>query len=99
MRVQVEILPWLSHRLSAQHLGRLTLTQDVSEGTTVRQVLEVIAAGDQLFRELIFPADTGQLAGYIMLLLNGRLIELAGGMEAEVRSGDTLRLIPGFSGG
>ena len=99
MHVQVEILPWLSQRLLAQHSGRLTLTQEVSEGTTVRQVLEAIAAGDKPFRELLFPADTGQLAGYIMLLLNGRLIELAGGLEAEVRPGDTLRLIPGFSGG
>jgi molybdopterin converting factor small subunit len=99
LRVHVEILPWLSHRLSAQHLGRLTLTQEVSEGTTVGQVLEALAADNRLFKELIFSADTGQLAGYIMLLLNGRLIELAGGMEAQVQPGDTLRLIPGFSGG
>jgi molybdopterin converting factor small subunit len=95
----VEILPWLSQRLSAQHVGRLTLIQEVSEGSTVKQVLEAVAADNPLFRELVFPANTGRLADYVMLLLNGRLIELAGGMEAEVRSGDTLRLIPGFSGG
>mgnify|MGYP001556010694 CR=1 FL=1 len=99
MHVRVEILPWLSQRLSAQHVGRLTLVQEVSEGATVRQVLEAIAADNRPFRELVFPAKTGRLADYIMLLLNGRLIELSGGMEAEVRPGDTLRLIPGFSGG
>jgi molybdopterin converting factor small subunit len=97
--VTVEILPWLSERLSAGSEGRLTLTQDVSEGTTVRQILEAIGVENRSFRELVFPGGGGDLAGYIMLLLNGRLIELAGGMEAEVRPGDTLRLIPGFSGG
>ena len=99
MLVTVEILPWLSEHLSAGPAGRLTLTRDVGEGTTVRQVLEAIGADNQAFRELVFRDDGEQLPGYIMLLLNGRLIELAGGMEAEVRPGDTLRLIPGFSGG
>ena len=99
MHVHVEVLPWLSDHISAQHVGRLTLTQEISQGATARQVLEAMAADNRRFREVVFSAKTGQPAGYIMLLLNGRLIELAGGMEAELKPGDTLRLIPGFSGG
>ena len=99
MHVHVEILPWLSDRISAQHAGRLTLTQEVTEGATARQVLEALAADNQRFREVVFSDRSGRLAGHIMLLRNGRLIELAGGMEAELGPGDTLRLIPGFSGG
>lgn len=98
MRVHVEILPWLSHYLATEHSGRLTLTKEVREGMTVREFLETLASDNQPFRGLIFE-DSGRLAGYILLLLNGRLIELAGGMEAELRPGDTLRLMPGYSGG
>lgn len=98
MRVQVEILPWLSEHVSVGHRGRLTLTKEVSDGITVREFLETLVSDNQPLRGLIF-VDSGRLAGYILLLLNGRLIELAGGMEAKLRPGDTLRLMPGYSGG
>jgi molybdopterin converting factor small subunit len=95
----VEIMPWFSRYFAAEHTGRLVLTMEVGDGITVRELLDEISADNRPFRELAYDPDSHQLAGYVMLLLNGRLLELAGGMEARLKAGDTIRILPGFSGG
>ena len=97
--VQVEIMPWLSRYFVAGQSGRAVLEREVSDGTTVRELLEDISSQSQEFREMIFDARSGRLAGHVSIILNGRFLELAGGLEARLRSGDIIRLMPGFSGG
>jgi molybdopterin converting factor small subunit len=77
----------------------VTLEREIDDGTTVKDLLEDIASQNQAFKEVLFDAKTGRLAGHISLILNGRFLELAGGLEAQLRPGDTIRLMPGFSGG
>ena len=46
--------------------------------------------------------DTGEgqhLREYVTLIVNGRVIELTGGLDRKLEPGDVLLLIPGFSGG
>ena len=97
--VRVEIMSWLNRYFGAEHTGRVVLDREVSPRTTVRDLLEEITSGNQEFREMLFDAQTGRPTGHITLILNGRFLELSGGMEAELKAGDTLRLIPVFSGG
>lgn len=97
--VCLEIMPWLSHYLAAGRPGRVILEREVDDGTTVKDLLEEIASQNQAFKEVLFDARTGRLAGHVSLILNGRFLELAGGLEARLRPGDTIRLMPGFSGG
>jgi len=97
--VQVEIMPWLSRYFVAGHSGRAVFEREVSDGTTVRELLEDISSHSQEFRDMIFDARSGRLAGHVSIILNGRFLELAGGLEARLRPGDTIRLMPGFSGG
>lgn len=97
--VRLEVMPWLSHHLAAERSGRVILEREVDDSTTVRDLLEEIASQNQAFKEVLFDAQTGRLAGHISLILNGRILELAGGLEARLRPGDTIRLMPGFSGG
>ena len=97
--VHLEILPWLSRYFAPERSGRVILEMELGDGTTVRDLLEELAAQDQEFRQVLFNPNTGRLAGHIALILNGRLVELAGGLEAKLRPGDTVQLMPGFSGG
>jgi len=97
--VRVEILPWLSQRFDPESVGQVILEREVRDGTTVRDILEEIALQNQEFKEILFDARTGRLAGYIGLILNGRYLELAGGLDTRLKPGDTIRLMPGFSGG
>jgi molybdopterin converting factor small subunit len=97
--VQLEILPWLSRYFATGHAGRVALELEVVDGMTVRDLLEEITAQDEAFRQVLFNPNTGRLAGHISLILNGRLVELSGGLEAKLGPGDTIQLLPGFSGG
>jgi molybdopterin converting factor small subunit len=97
--VSLEIMPWLSHYLAAERSGRVILEREVDDGTTVRDLLQELTAQNQAFNEVLFDAKSGKLAGHISLILNGTFLELAGGLETQLRPGDTIRLMPGFSGG
>ena len=97
--VKIEIMPWLSRYFAPGRYGRVTMERDVDEGATIRDLLEEIISDNREVREVLFEAGTGRLAGYIALVLNGRFVELSGGLDTELKPGDTLRLMPGFSGG
>lgn len=97
--VQVEVLPWLSRYFASEDHGEVVLEKELHEGATVRDILEEMTAHNQEFREVLFDPKTGKLAGHVGLILNGRFLELAGGLDSKLKSGDTLQLMPGFTGG
>ena len=96
--VHLEILPWLSRYFSADPSTRAVLQTEVRDGSTIRDLLQEIASRNPAFGKTLFD-ENDQVAVHISLILNGRLYELAGGLEAELRHGDTVRLLPAFSGG
>ena len=61
-------------------------------------VFDQFVAEHPAFGHTLYDSD-GELAVHISIVLNNRLFELSGGLEAEVRSGDTVCLLPAFSGG
>jgi hypothetical protein len=97
--VRLEIMPWLSHYFTIDRSRRAILEAEVGDGATVLELLRAIASQNQDFEEVLFDAQTGRVAAHISLILNGRLLGLAGGLQAELRPGDTLRLTPAFGGG
>ena len=103
-RILVEVMPWLSRYFVPEpsgpgHPGRVVLEWAMGDGDTVSDLLEEITSANQELREVLFDTQTGRLTGHVTLILNGRLLELAGGLEARMRTGDTLRLMPTLAGG
>jgi molybdopterin converting factor small subunit len=102
--VYLEIRPWLSRCFVPEpsgsgRSGRVVLERETGVGATVGDLLEEIASENQELRGVLFDPQTGRLTGYVTLILNGRLLELAGGLEVELSPGDTLRLMPTLAGG
>ena len=96
--IRVEILPWLSRYFATDHSTHVVFEAQVDDGATVRDLLRQLAAETPEFGRMLYDQD-GRVAGHISLIVNGRLYELTGGLEAELQPGDTLRLLPAFSGG
>lgn len=71
----------------------------LSDDLTVRALLARPAAESEAFARLVYEAEEGYVREYVALLLNDRMIELAGGLEAPLHAGDRLMPLPGFSGG
>ena len=71
----------------------------VTPGTTVRELLEEHARGSEAFERIVYELNGHRLRESVALIINGRVIELAGGLDRELQQGDELLLLPGFSGG
>ena len=97
--VRLEILPWLNRYFSSERSRRAVLEVEVNTGTTVRDILEEVSEQNREFKAVLFGADTGRVAGHIAVILNGTMLELAGGLDAKLEPGDTIQVMPGFSGG
>jgi molybdopterin converting factor small subunit len=97
--VRLEILPWLNRYFSSERSRRAVLEMKVNADTTVRDVLEDVSAQNPDFKEVLFNAQTGRVAGHIAVILNGTMLELKGGLDAKLGPGDTIQVMPGFSGG
>ena len=97
--VRLEIMPGLSRYFAAGSSGLLVLEREVRKGATVRDLLDEVTSQSREFKSSPFNARTGQLAGHLSVILNGRFLELSGGLEAELKPGDTIRFMLGFSGG
>jgi molybdopterin synthase sulfur carrier subunit len=96
--IQLEILPWLSRAFDGTGATHIILERESAEGDTVRDLLERLAADHPSLGSLLYDAD-GKLATHINIIINNRLLELTGGLETELQTGDRVRLLPAFSGG
>ena len=97
--VRVEIMSWLRRYFDAEGSERVVVEKRVRDGMSVRELLEEIAAQNRAFGEMLFDPETGRWTGHVSLILNGRFLELSGGLEAKLRDRDVLRVIPVFAGG
>jgi molybdopterin converting factor small subunit len=97
--IQLEYYSWLAKELiGASEQGKKIVLPLPAEAT-VRVLLAGLAADSAKFRDLVYDPVQQRLKEYATLILNGRTIELAGGLDAPLKAGDELLLLPGFSGG
>jgi molybdopterin converting factor small subunit len=96
--IRLEILPWLSRSFDGESATRAVLQWEIAAGATVRDVLDQLATQHPLFAHTLYD-DRGQVATHVSIIVNNRLYELAGGLEAELQPGDVVCLLPAFSGG
>jgi molybdopterin converting factor small subunit len=96
--IRLEVLPWLSRAFDGQGVTRVVLEREVAKGTTIGDLLERLVADHPALGRILYDPGGG-LALHVSVILNDRLFELAGGLEAPVRPGDIICLLPAFSGG
>lgn len=70
------------------------------EGATVEKVLKRLSEiYGQDFVEYAFDRRTGEIQNYLLLLVNGRSINVLGGLETKLVDGDVLAILPPVGGG
>ena len=68
------------------------------EGSSVREVLDDLARRYPAFTEQLFEPD-GQLRRFVNVYVNDEDIRYLGKLDASVRSGDTVSILPAVAGG
>ena len=97
--IKLEYYSWLATELKGVGEEGTTVELPIGGDGTVRALLERLAAENPKFEDLVYDRGADRVKEYATLILNGRTIELAGGLGAQLQPGDHLLLLPGFSGG
>jgi len=99
MKVRVRILPWLSRLAGAEKEAEANFEFVLTAGATLRQLLEEFVARQPGIGAHVYDRDSGAIKPAVVLILNNRVFELAGGYEAALREEDVITLLPAYSGG
>jgi molybdopterin converting factor small subunit len=97
--VTLEYYSWLAKELIGAGESGATVELPLPLEGTVRALLAELASESPKFAELVYDLQDERLREYATLIVNGRVIELAGGLDSRLKPGDHLLLLPGFSGG
>ncbi len=96
--IKVEVLSWLARGMDFPREDKAVWEEPIKDGETLGDLMDRLAARYAHFSEFYDP-NSRLLQDHVELVVNGRLYDLAGGFAAPLRSGDTVMLFPGFSGG
>lgn len=71
---------------------------EMIEGSTVADLLNLLALSDPLFRDLAFDSS-GKLKDYVLLMINKKRIDPLQDLSSPLTQGDELAIFPPVSGG
>jgi molybdopterin converting factor small subunit len=99
--VTLELHGALADRFAALGTRRGTRTRieiGLESAVAVGDLLRALVAKDERYTHL-FDTATGRLPEHVEAVLNDRVLELQGGVQASVKPGDVLTFIPAHAGG
>ena len=77
-----------------------TLNFPITEKVTINLVLETLAQRyGEPFVKYLYNSDTGEVRGFLQLLINGQSAATLKGLHTELRDGDVLAILPPVGGG
>ena len=95
--VSVELTSWATKFVGADGVGRKVFEEPYRPGATVRSVLEGLTAR---YPELAAHVWSGrELGEHLEVLVNDAVLGVAYELDSEVKPGDTIGLLPQFTGG
>ena len=97
--ISLEYYSWIATQLKNAEERGTTDHLPIEDGTTVRDLLAKLSDASPKFAELVYDRADDRIKEYAALILNGQMIDLAGGLDRRLEPGDRLLLLPGFAGG
>ncbi len=98
-KVQLKIPPFLASMLNAQSSDWLIIENEIEEGATIGDLLVDFACSHTGFRKVLFNPDAGEVSEQVLVILNGSLLQEPEVAETELNDGDSITLLPVYSGG
>jgi molybdopterin converting factor small subunit len=97
----IELHGFLAERLAAlgHRRGTRTLVEVNLDGaSTVASLLSRLVDGDDRYT-LLFDRENQSFPEHVEVVLNDRVVDLQGGVNAALREGDRLSFLPAHAGG
>jgi molybdopterin converting factor small subunit len=97
IQVTVEVVPWLTDHFGHKGHGRLSIQKAVPQGSTILDLLRSLAQEHPAFERVTFNAR--EFNQVVSVLVNNTWLQPSHNMEHRLNEGDTITLIPAFTGG
>lgn len=98
-QIRLEIRPWLSDLVSSKESGVIFLEREIQEGITLGDLFTKLAAEHQAFGQALFDSETQQVSDSMAIVINGQLLQSLKRLDASLKDGDTITLLPFIDGG
>jgi molybdopterin converting factor small subunit len=99
LTVKLEVMSWLTPIFETNQRSRLQWEQEIETGATVRDLFKQLTDRYPKLKGMIYDPGDGALTGLVSVIFNNRVLELAGGLDAEIQDGDSVVLLPAYAGG
>lgn len=97
--VTIEAIAWVAGLVGGTSSSRVRITEPISHGETVRSVLARLSARYPALRSALWNRGSAELGEHIEVLVNGRFLEAAAGIDQALSAGDSIVLVGQFAGG
>ena len=99
IKIRLKITPSLGSYFDTASSDWILLEKEVREGGSVQDLLGGLASEYKAFRESIFDPDLGQILQRVMIVLNDRLLQFPEMKDTPLKDGDSVILLPVYTGG
>jgi hypothetical protein len=96
--VRIEVVPWLSYRMAGTE-DPMDVYVSVEGSLTLTGVLTRLCSEHPKLASIVLVPGRLVITPQVVLLVNHRAFELAGGYEMTIEPGDTLTFVPAYQGG
>jgi len=98
-QVWLKIPPSLASIFDKRVFDWFIIEKEIGERATIGDLLTELALSYADFRKAVFDPDTKKVSDQVMVILNDSLLQFADVTEAKLNGGDTVIIIPVYSGG
>jgi molybdopterin converting factor small subunit len=97
-KVNLEVFGWIAAAFGKKQSGKIIIDEDVEDGATIAELLGQVAKRDLRFKNMVFTSEM-TLQGNISIVLNGRILGQPVFLDARLKDGDKVMLLPTIDGG
>lgn len=94
MRIKVRLMGVLR-----RGCGKDEVQVDLSEGSSLRDAILKLIENERALRDLILDPELKDPRPNTIILINGREMNVLGGLKTEIKDGDEITIIPVVHGG
>jgi molybdopterin converting factor small subunit len=97
--IKLQAFAWISSAMGTAVNQNQTSKKQLQEGATLFDLFTQIAAEFPEFKEKVFDPQSGQISDQVMIIANGRLIQVKDFKSTVLKDKDTVVLSPVLVGG
>ncbi len=98
-KVRLKFPASFASMLNAQGSDLVILEKEIGEEATIGDILTDLAFSYTDFRKVVFNPDTGKVSEQVNVVLNNNLLQFPEVTEAKLNDGDSIIILPVYSGG